>query len=156
VPESNFRLNGAPWTKWQLVMAQSLLDQEPHLWEARNTGSIGYRRKYICGGKYTKPALYEFAVQTGERCKRYVVYIKSCKGFVLGSRTWESRLLNRLSIKDQINDILKKGYRLFARRCQLRRSSGMMNKMVDIGNYDYAWESQGHNRSTPREVQYRS
>jgi len=77
-------LNDAPWTKWELAMTQTLADDgELELWEKRRGNLTGYRKKTICGGKYQIPALYEFAVQTEDRCKKYVVYCKTKIIFLL-------------------------------------------------------------------------
>jgi hypothetical protein len=51
VPETNFMLNDAPWTKWELAMTPTLVDEvEPALWEKRRGQLTGYRKKTICGG----------------------------------------------------------------------------------------------------------
>ncbi|OPL20686.1 hypothetical protein AM593_03501, partial [Mytilus galloprovincialis] len=114
VPETNFMLNDAPWSKWQLAVTPALPEgTESNLWEKRRGDLTGFRRKEICDGQYQKPALYEFAVQTAEHCKRYVVYCKCNKGFMLDKGSWESRLLNTSDVRTEVEDVLKKGFRLF-------------------------------------------
>jgi hypothetical protein len=58
----------------ELAMTPTLVDDvEPALWEKRRGQLTGYRKKTICGGQYQTPALYEFSVQTDDRCKKYVI-----------------------------------------------------------------------------------
>ncbi|XP_076078381.1 uncharacterized protein LOC143048542 [Mytilus galloprovincialis] len=144
VPETNFMLNSAHWSKWQVAMVSSVPADEEHKWEKRHGDSEGYRRKVICGGSYKKPTLYEFAVQNGERCRRYVVYCKSSKGFILDRGSWETRLLTKSDVKSQINDILKKDMRLFVRSCPLMKSQ---DKLLALNHYDYAWSNKGSIRT---------
>jgi hypothetical protein len=149
-------LNDAPWTKWELAMTPTLVDDvEPALWEKRRGQLTGYRKKTICGGQYQTPALYEFSVQTDDRCKKYVVYCKTNKGFTLDKGSWESRLLNKSDVRFQIEDILRKGCKLFVRSFPLKKSSAVSNKMADLGHYDYAWRCQRKERTAPRLVQFR-
>ena len=145
-------LNDAPWSKWQMVMTPTVEENTvSNIWEKRRGDLTGYRRKVICDGRYQTPALYEFAVQTNEHCKRYVVYCKCNKGFVLDKGSWESRLLNKPDVRLEIEDILKKGFRLFVRRFPLGKS----NKSSELDHYDYAWRCQRKERTTPRHVEYR-
>ncbi|XP_052088293.1 uncharacterized protein LOC127725398 [Mytilus californianus] len=156
VPETNFMLNDAPWSKWQLAVTQTLPEgTESDLWEKRRGDLTGFRRKEICDGQYQKPALYEFAVQTAEHCKRYVVYCKCNKGFMLDKGSWESRLLNTPNVRTEVEDVLKKGFRLFVRRFPLKKTCATSNKMTDLGHYDYAWRGQRKERTSPRFVEYK-
>ena len=156
VPETNFMLNDAPWTKWELAMTPTLPDDgEPEMFEKRRGNLTGYRKKTICGGQYHIAALYEFSVQTGDHCKKYVVYCKANKGFSLDKGSWESRLLNKSDVRFQIEDILTKGCKLFVRSFPLKKSSAVSNKMADLGHYDYAWRCQRNERTTPRLVQFK-
>ena len=144
-------LNDAPWTKWQLVLSPSEPDDNLS-WEKRSGTSKGYRRKIICGGRYKKAAIYEFAVQAKEHCKRYVVFCKSSKGFVLDKGSWESKLLRSPGVKEQIENMLKKDGRIFARKCVLKKFSPHYDKVAYLSHYDYAWISQGKEKSVPRTV----
>jgi hypothetical protein len=125
------------------------------MFEKRRGNLTGYRKKTICGGQYHIAALYEFSVQTGDHCKKYVVYCKANKGFSLDKGSWESRLLNKSDVRFQIEDILTKGCKLFVRSVPLKKSSAVSNKMADLGHYDYAWRCQRNERTTPRLVQFK-
>ncbi|XP_063405299.1 uncharacterized protein LOC134688474 [Mytilus trossulus] len=154
VTETNFMLNDAPWSRWQLAITpESPEGEESHLWQKRRGDLTGYRRTEICNGQYQKPALYEFAVQTHEHCKRYVVYCKCNKGFTLDKGSWESKLLNNTDVRNEVEDVLKKGCRIFVRHFPLRKTSATTNKMADLGHYDYAWRCQRRERVSPRQLQ---
>lgn len=144
-------LNDSQWTKWQLVLSPCK-PSEGQSWEKRNGCSTGFRRKIICGGLYKKTALYEFAVQAKEHCKRYVVYCKSSKGFMLSKGSWESKLLRSPGIKEQIEEVLKNDGRIFARKCILKKSPLFDDKIACLSHYDYAWSNCGKGKLVPREV----
>ncbi|CAC5426583.1 unnamed protein product [Mytilus coruscus] len=147
VTETNFMLNDAPWSRWQLAITPEFPEgAEYHLWKKRGGDLTGCRKTEICNGQYQKPALYEFAVQTHEHCKRYVVYCKCNKGFTLDKGSWESRLLHKTDVKTEVEDVLKKGCRIFVRHFPLRKTSATTNKMADLGHYDYAWRCQRRER----------
>ena len=145
-------LKDAPWTKWQLAITPELGDgTESNLWLKRRGHLTGYRRKVVCGGNY-KAALYEFSVQHNRGCKRYVVYCRTNKGFILKEGSWESKLLNKPDVRYQIENILKKGCRLYVRRYLINKSSNWEKKNYLINkssnwektlgyrdHYDYAW-----------------
>ncbi|CAG2232712.1 unnamed protein product [Mytilus edulis] len=154
VTQTNFMLNDAPWSRWQLAITpESPEGVESHLWQKRRGDLTGYRKTEICNGQYQKPALYEFAIQTHEHCKRYVVYCKCNKGFTLDKGSWESRLLNNTDVRNEVEDVLKKGCRIFVRHFPLRKTSATTNKMADLGHYDYAWRCQRSERISPRQLQ---
>ncbi|VDI53760.1 Hypothetical predicted protein [Mytilus galloprovincialis] len=147
-------LNDAPWSRWQLAITpESPEGEESHLWQKRKGDLTGYRKTEICNGQYQKPALYEFAVQTHEHCKRYDVYCKCNKGFTLDKGSWESRLLNNTDVRNEVEDVLQKGCRIFVKHFPLIKTS--TNKMADLDHYDYAHVemSKKRERVSPRQLQ---
>ena len=147
-------LNDAPWSKWEIAITSRIPEGElPTDYTPRKGIYSGYRKNNICGGVYDKPALYEFAVQTLENGKKYVVYCKCNKGFSKSKASWESKLLSKPEIKKEVEDILSKGGRLFVRRYLLTKSKTSSDKLGDLRHYDYAWRGQRNERTSPRSVQ---
>jgi hypothetical protein len=147
-------LKDAPWTKWQLAITPELGDgTESYLWLKRRGHLTGYRRKVVCGGN-CKAALYEFSVQHNRGCKRYVVYCRTNKGFILKEESWESKLLNKPDVRFQIEDILKKGCRLYVRRYLINKASNWEKTLGYRDHDDYAWRCPSY-RKTQRLVPYK-
>ncbi|VDI03697.1 Hypothetical predicted protein, partial [Mytilus galloprovincialis] len=102
-----------------------------------------------------QPALYEFGQNSWNRSTISFVYCKCNKGFMLDKGSWESRLLNTSDVRTEVEDVLKKGFRLFVRRFPLKKTCTTSNKMTDLGHYDYAWRGQRKERTSPRVVEYK-
>ncbi|KAJ8320927.1 hypothetical protein KUTeg_002514 [Tegillarca granosa] len=152
VPETNFMLKNKKWTPWELVISPTVPSSESvDNWEKRRGDIISFKKKTVFSDKNTKPALYEFSVQIAPHSKRYVLYCRSCKGFP-SQQSWESRLLGRKDIKNQINDVIEKGCCVFVRRMMLRRSSSEAVSSA-LHRYDYAWRRMRKMRNTHRQVE---
>ncbi|XP_069133537.1 uncharacterized protein [Argopecten irradians] len=150
VPESSFSLSGRRWSNWQTCLSCDKTDSE--LWEKRNGGHLGYRRKHIFDGRLTRPTLYEFSVQTAAGHKRHIMYSKLCHGLTNDGK-WEHRLLGQKDIRSQIEDILSKGCSVAVRRLKLiNRKNSKAKAINSLRCYDYAWRRQSSLRTTHRSV----
>ncbi|XP_033751973.1 LOW QUALITY PROTEIN: uncharacterized protein LOC117335841 [Pecten maximus] len=150
VSESNFALSGRKWSNWQTCLSCDKTDSD--LWEKRNGGHLGFRRKQIFDGKLTRPTIYEFSVQTTPGHKRHIMYSKLCHGMTSPDK-WEHRLLGQKDIRGQVEDILSKGCSVAVRRLKLVNRKTSKSKAINsLRCYDYAWRRHGSLRTTHRPV----
>jgi hypothetical protein len=151
VPETNFMFNHRKWSPWKLAITPSAPAATDKKWVKRRGDGNGYRRKSLFTTNTNKAATYEFAVQTRQGAKKFVVYTNTHNGFLVPT-SWESRLLRQSHVRAQIEAVIHKNCNVFSRRvllntrCRLDTASGLSQK------YDYAWKSLGKVRPGQRSV----
>ena len=94
------------------------------------------------------------SLERNRGCKRYVVYCRTNKEFILKKGSWESKLLNTPDIRLQLEDILKKGCRLFVRHYLINKATSWEKTLGCRDHYDYAWTCPRY-RKTQRLVPYK-
>ncbi|KAJ8301215.1 hypothetical protein KUTeg_020202 [Tegillarca granosa] len=152
VPETSFMLKDKKWSQWELVISPTIpLTEAADTWEKRKSKIESYRRKIVFRNKNSKPAFYEFSVQAGQDSKKFVLYCRFSKGF-LPQQSWESRLLGKNNIRNQINDVILKGCSVSIRRLILRSQSKDVSSA--LRRYDYAWRRMRPIRKTHFQTTY--
>ena len=69
------------------------------------------------------------------------MYCRTNKGFILKEASWESKLLNKPDARYQIEDILKKGCRLYVRRYLINKASNWEKTLGYRDHYDYGGDA---------------
>ena len=153
VPRTKFILKNLKWSPWKLGMAKE--DSENDDWQPRRKDCVGFRNTSLFKIGSDKPAIYEFAVQREKQCKKYVMYSKVTRGF--SGMHWDTFLLKKDNVEEEINNILQNGCKLFVRRalidnpCQingktLRKPREYQTLLTQT--YDYAWKFAFRNGET--------
>ncbi|ELU17322.1 hypothetical protein CAPTEDRAFT_219551 [Capitella teleta] len=155
VQQSHFVLNSLKWSPWQKAM--SLTPCDGTQWRPRRAGAPGFRSAYLfTDSKRSKPAVYEFAVQTGARRKMHVVFFRCTKGIPTYCH-WDRHLLQWIghyNMRDLLTRLLQQkvagckvllmvrrailprnGVRVGSKTCSDYRAVTRMLK----ARYDYAW-----------------
>lgn len=157
VPHTRFVLNTLRWTTWREAMLSDppSSDVDAERWSQRRGVRLGVRDATLFQNDTEVPAVYEFAVQAKERCKKYPVYFSTTRGF---SRLhWDTYLLKQEGINQQIDEVLRKGCKLYVRRAKVEKAVKCEDKLVGTvqelrslmtKTYDYAWRSPTHRQLT--------
>ncbi len=113
----------------------------------RGEDAYGVRDYTLFMGDTSAPSLYELAVQPGNGCRKYPMYLRSSRGFSQGY--WDTYLLRNGLVGDAVDSALRKGCKIFMRRAKVDKPVRYDNKVVKevdelrrlIHNtYDYAWQ----------------
>ena len=144
VQGSKFILNGLQWSVWKLAVCKSAPDHR-NIWQERRNGRPGVRSIDLFDGSTEKAAIYEFAVRHNSQ-KKYVVYAKAVSGFK--GRSWESALLGKDRVQEEIDSIINKGCELYVRRAVIKNVVKIDFNRLETpqefsaclrSRYDYAW-----------------
>ncbi|ESO96324.1 hypothetical protein LOTGIDRAFT_174892 [Lottia gigantea] len=147
VPENNFYLNDRNWSPWQKIVAKDVPVSDGTQWQ--NTG-IYHRKKEIFHNNPDVPSIYEFAVQTKPKARRYVVYHKMAHRV---SGKWAQRLFGARNIREQVGKIAHRGYSLFIRRLPISSDSMKRDTISALRRYDYSWNRIRNQRIYQRRVE---
>ncbi|ELU10024.1 hypothetical protein CAPTEDRAFT_193317 [Capitella teleta] len=153
VQQSHFVLNTLRWSPWRKAMSLVAPDDGAQ-WMPRRGAEPGFRNASLfTDSKRSKPAVYEFAVQTGAHRKLHVVFFRCSRAIPTGCR-WDRHLLRGAGIQAMISKVLKQRAAgnhviLMARRAFLPESGVEVAGKQHMGSrgvaallktrYDYAW-----------------
>ncbi|ESO85061.1 hypothetical protein LOTGIDRAFT_168082 [Lottia gigantea] len=146
VPENNFILNDKNWSQWQKVICKDNSLSSNNNWSYNGEH---YKKKIVFPTHPEKPAMFEFAVQTKPRARRYVVYNKMAHRI---TERWWNRLFCESDIKSQIRSITNRGYSLFVRRLLLESDKKQRETIQALRRYDYSWRKVRNQRIHHRHV----
>ena len=159
VPQTRFALNNLHWSAWHTAMAAEAPSHDDEAWSPRRGEHNGVRNTSLFHNDTECPAVYEFAVQAKQHCKKYPVYFSTSRGF--SRKNWDTYLLKRERITHEVDNVLEKGCKLFVRRAKLEKPvkcEGQVLSSIDelralvAQTYDYAWTSSRHLRDSHRQV----
>ena len=146
VTKTNFRLRNLTWSPWKVGMAEKSPDDESEEWIPRRGEGYGVRRSGLFQNGSDTAAVYEFAVQTARRCRKHPVYVSCTAGF--SGLQWDTYLLKQGHLSGQVDNVLRKGCKLFVRRAKVNTPQRVDDKTVKSvqelrhlirQTYDYAW-----------------
>ena len=151
IPETRFVLGALDWSVWNLAMAEKAPTDDPDEGWAPRPGKdhVGMRKPVLFPNTMCE-AMYEFAVQPQDGARKYPVYYRTTEGFDRAS--WDTYLLRNKRVKGQVDQVIKKGCKLFVRRAKLDKSAKPLvldekpvNSVADLKGliqetYDYAWD----------------
>ncbi len=140
IQASHFGLGHLKWSRWTQILKERN--------EGKVTATSGKIAKEMAfeSGK-SKRAIYEFAVQTGHRCRLRVMYFKVTNG-ISSNKPPCSILLSARHVRRQLDGVLQGGCRVYARRALISRNIKFRGvRCSDIKkfvrklkmSYDYAW-----------------
>lgn len=109
---SNFILSDLKWSEWKQVIRRNPPLSADIIWERRHPDHVGYRRNKIFPNM-NGPAVYEFAVQTPEKQK---VPVLGSVTMGMNGRHWEGAMLSKPKLREQIDRVLRRGCKLYARK----------------------------------------
>lgn len=148
VQQSEFSLGVLDWSPWKAAITPSTprKSSSSESWIPRRNEHTGLRNVDIFEHDTLKPAVYEFAVQTPGG-KKYPVLSRTTGGF--NSCHWDTKLLNTTPVESQIDRVVKRGCKLFARRALFEKPVTVDRENVDTMDelrslihktYDYPWQ----------------
>ncbi len=149
VSKADFSLDGFTWSPWKQAIA-SVSPRRSDSWIPRRGNRTGVRNVDIFGYNTMNPAMYEFAVETPEGHK-YPVLSRTTGGF--NSCHWDTKLLNTPSVEAQLDRVIRRGCKLYARQAIFPKE-GEYQVIVNPDDlitlqelrslicktYDYAWQ----------------
>ena len=161
VPQTDLNLSGIlTWSPWREAVVPTTPGKSDS-WIPRKNYHPGYRNTDAFQHDTKKPAVYEFAVQTPEG-RKYPVLSRTSAGF--NGRHWDTKLLSSTPVESQLDRVVKRGCKLFARRALFTapasRSGGSGVSSLDElrsllhQTYDYPWQE--HYDSASRRYLHRT
>ncbi len=163
VSKAYFSLDGFTWSPWKQAVAP-VSPRRSDSWIPRRGNRTGVRNVDIFGHDTMKPAMYEFAVETPEG-RKYPVLSRTTGGF--NSCHWDTKLLNTPPVEAQLDRVIRRGCKLYARRALF---PGEGDDSVSVNDkdvssvqelrsliwktYDYAWQE--HYDTTSRRYLHRT
>ena len=134
VPETNFALRELPWSSWKPLFCDKCVTKN---W-AKRQSSFGYKNEKLFKNDKRGSALYEVAVRSRPGSQKVVVFTFSAltQSF---SATLDHHLKNR-SMKNRLDNVLKKGCAVFVRRLLLGRSQVFRQATQKLDIYSYLWD----------------
>ena len=145
VQQSDFSLGAFDWSPWKEAVAPST-STKSDAWIPRRNEHTGVRNVDIFQHDTQKPAVYEFAVQTPDG-KKYPVLSRTTAGF--DGCHWDTKLLNTPPVETQIDRVVKRGCKLYARRALFNKPATIERDNVSTidelrsiihKSYDYPWQ----------------
>ena len=145
VLQSDFSLGTLDWSPWKEAVVPST-PRKSDAWIPRRNKHTGVRNVDVFQHDTQKPAVYEFAVQTPDG-KRYPVLSRTTVGF--NGCHWDTKLLNTPPVETQIDRVVKRGCKLYARRALFNRpvtierdNGNTFDELRSIihKSYDYPWQ----------------
>ena len=145
VQQSDFSLGTLDWSPWKEAVAPST-SRKSDVWIPRRNEHTGVRNVDVFQHDTQKPAVYEFAVQTPDG-KKYPVLSRTTAGF--DGCHWDTKLLNTPPVETQIDRVVKRGCKLYARRALFnkpvtieRDNINTIDELRSIihKSYDYPWQ----------------
>ena len=159
VPNNNFMLREMVWSPWQLAVNAKGPRNPPQrqLWKPFPGGSNVIYNARPFGYDTDDATVYELAVQVKIRSRKYPVFYTTSDGFETNGtgKDWTERLLTR-EAKAEVNQVVKKGCKVFLRKEKVTKKVKVAATMVDglhemrslINSvYDYPWCSSKDNSS---------
>ncbi len=146
VNNDKFILNDLKWSSWKPAMVGNNESDEKYTWMERRGDHLGVRNIDLFRKTSHRPSVYEFAVQTPGSIELHPVLCRATAGFT--GCHWDTKLLNGLSVECQVDRVLKRGCKLYARRAPFSRPVNLAKKDVSSVEelrslihkcYDYAW-----------------
>lgn len=110
----NFILSDLDWSHWKQVIRRQAPLNKDDSWERRLPDHVGYRRNTITPQSH-EPSVYEFAVLTPEKQK---VPVLASVTTGMNGRHWEGAMLGKPKLRAQIDRVLRRGCKLYARRAR--------------------------------------
>ena len=163
VSKADFSLDGFTWSPWKQAIA-SVSPRRSDSWIPRRGNRTGVRNIDIFGHDTVKPAMYEFAVETPEG-RKYPVLSRTTGGF--NSCHWDTKLLNTPPVEAQLDRVIRRGCKLYARRAlfpeegedQVTVNDNDVSTVEELRSligktYDYAWQE--HYDTTSRRYLHRT
>ena len=145
VPGTKFLLNEMRWSEWKLAMCPRCPDDR-EVWQDRRGSRPGVRNVALFSRSADKAAIYGFALRRVDSRKKYVMYSKVSNGFE--GKMWDTALLGKDRVQEEIDNILDAGCELYVRRAVIDRAIKVgektLRKARDFStilrlSYDYAW-----------------
>jgi len=136
------------WSNWAKVLTPNLPTDKSKSKFMKSRTQNGYALKDWFHTAISEPAMYEFAVQYGEKgsCKKYVMYFRMR---TMGSKragSWSSNLIFHKTVRKEVDEALKQGCCIFARQGTVkgRKKTDKARKLCKVADYvgdhyDYAW-----------------
>ncbi len=143
-------LTDLKWSTWKPAIVPTTVAPEIKdggEWVERRGERPGLRNIELFSGKSHNPAVYEFAVQAPGSEDLHPVLSRATAGYT-GSH-WDAKFLSTLSVEAQVDRVLKRGCKIFARRAPYARPiSAKKDQPSSLGElrslihktYDYAWQ----------------
>ena len=134
------------WTPWKEAITPSAPKKSAASWIPRRNDHTGLRNVDIFQQDKQKPAIYEFAVQTPEG-RKYPVLSRTTGGF--SGCHWDTKLLNTTPVEEQLDRVVKRGCKLYARRALFNKPVSVERENVSSVDelrslmhktYDYPWQ----------------
>ena len=145
VTQTDFSLGVLDWSPWKEAIAQST-SRKSDSWIPRRNDHVGVRNVDAFQHDTQKAAVYEFAVQSPDG-KKYPVLSRTTGGF--NSCHWDTKLLNTPPVEAQLDRVVKRGCKLYARRAIFSKPVTVdRNKVTSVDelrsiihkSYDYPWQ----------------
>ena len=145
------------WSRWQEAFRDTLPTRGQQAWRSRRGDHEGYRACAIFPDT-SQAGMYELSVQTADANNKVAVWCGFTSGFE--GQNWDSHFLRNKNIQQNIDNILQRGGKLFARRVtQIRwpvtcTNTGVVCSSLDElrklvrDTHDYAWSG----KTTPRQL----
>lgn len=152
-----FTLRHLSWSPWKLVLSPCCPAKAEDQWEPRlQNGHGGYRRKKVFteDEDIVAPALYEIAVTPDNSTKKRVVFYTTLQKLVdPDASSWESQILARDEVRQEVSEAIRKKCSIFLRRAPLAQNTSRAESVIQtaLHKYDYAWNGvQGFKRPIRR------